>query len=135
MSSAARTLLIWSVYLSVLAAWLLFAPNEFLALFRFPPLEEDVWIRIIGMFLTVLAYFSYQSARSENTDYFHWSVHVRATVILFFGAFVMLNGAPPILLLFGLVDLAAAIWTWRALRRDAARQIPSPIQPKAASGA
>jgi hypothetical protein len=42
-------------------------------------------------------------------------------VILFFGAFVLAGLASPALLLFGAVDFAGALWTWSALRKDAAR--------------
>jgi len=37
-------------------------------------------------------------------------------VILFFSAFVFFGLARPVLILFGVVDLLAAIWTWLALR-------------------
>jgi hypothetical protein len=42
-------------------------------------------------------------------------------VILFFGAFVLAGLVSPVLLLFGAVDFAGALWTWSALRKDAAR--------------
>jgi hypothetical protein len=43
-------------------------------------------------------------------------VYGRALVIVFFVAFVVLGLAEPLLIGFGLVDLAAAIWTALALR-------------------
>lgn len=44
-------------------------------------------------------------------------VWIRLSVFLFFGAFVLLKLAPPVLLVFAIVDAAAAIWTWMALKR------------------
>jgi hypothetical protein len=41
---------------------------------------------------------------------------LRASVIFFFAAFVSAGLAPLVLMLFGAVDLAFALWTWRALR-------------------
>jgi hypothetical protein len=76
----------------------------------------ELYIRIVGMFLLILAYYYARAARQELTGFFHWTVHVRALVILFFVAFVLLDLAEPVLILFGVVDLAAAIWTWLALR-------------------
>lgn len=46
---------------------------------------------------------------------FRWTVHARCAVIVFFLAFVVAGLAKPVLLLFGIVDFAGAIWTWRAL--------------------
>lgn len=60
-------------------------------------------------------------SRSARTiQFFGWSVKARASVILFFIAFVALGFAPWMLLLFGLVDLVAALWTRAALRADRA---------------
>jgi len=59
---------------------------------------------------------------------FVWSIYLltlRATLViapnvlvLFFGAFVALGFVKPVLLLLGMVDLAAAVWTGVSLRRD-----------------
>jgi len=43
----------------------------------------------------------------------------RSSVPLFFLAFVAAGLASPMLILFGVVDLAGALWTALALRRDA----------------
>jgi hypothetical protein len=47
-------------------------------------------------------------------------------VIVFFAAFVALGFAKPTLLLFGLVDLVGATWTFIALRAEAVAQAPMP---------
>ncbi|MFL6199206.1 MAG: hypothetical protein ACJ76J_08525 [Thermoanaerobaculia bacterium] len=54
----------------------------------------------------------------ELRDFIRWSVPVRASVIGFFAAFVLLDLTRPVLLLFGLVDLACAGWTAWALRTE-----------------
>lgn len=118
MSRAALTMYVWTAYLVVLSTTLLLAPNALLRVFGLPETNE-VWVRIVGMLLTFLAYLSLVSARTENTAYMRWSGQTRATVILFFGAFVAAGLAPPVLLLFGGVDLIAAVWTLSAIARDA----------------
>ncbi|RLT41378.1 MAG: hypothetical protein DWI57_07045 [Chloroflexi bacterium] len=117
MSRAARTLFVWSFYLLGLGIILVVVPNFLLALFGLPTTEE-VWVRVVGVLVLILAYYSLSSARQEDRDYFGWSVPARASVILFFIAFVLLRLAPPPLILFGLVDLAGAAWTWQALRSE-----------------
>ncbi len=119
MSKPARTIQIWSFYLLGLGLTLVLAPNVLLTLFGFPP-TGDVWIRVVGMLILILAYYCFEAARLEITPFFVWSVKARASVILFFIAFVGLGFAPWMLLLFGLVDLVAALWTRAALRADRA---------------
>lgn len=117
MSRTARTLFVWSFYLLGLGVILVVVPNLLLALFGIAPTEE-VWIRVIGVLVLILAYFAYSAARQEVQEYFRWSVPARVAVPLFFAIFVLLNLAPAQLILFGLVDLAAAAWTWQTLRSE-----------------
>jgi hypothetical protein len=45
-------------------------------------------------------------------------VHARVAVLVLFAAFVVAGLAPPVLILFGAVDLAGALWTAAALQGD-----------------
>jgi hypothetical protein len=54
------------------------------------------------------------------TPFIRWTVWARVAVIFYLTAFVILLGAPKALLMFGLIDLLSAAWTFRALKRDAA---------------
>ena len=117
MSKAACSLLVFGIYLVALGLVLLIVPNTLITLFGLPE-THDVWIRIVGMLLVLLAYYDIQAARRELTDFFRWSVIARAMVIVFFAGFVIANLVKPILLLFGSVDLAAAVWTYLALLTD-----------------
>ncbi len=118
MSKAARSLFVFGVYLIALGLFLLITPNTLITLFGLPE-THDVWIRVVGMLVVLLAYYNIQTARKELTDFFRWSVVARATVIVFFVGFVLADLVKPILLLFGGVDLAAAVWTHFALRSEA----------------
>ncbi len=118
MSKAARTLVIFAAYLVVLGLFLLIAPNTLIGWFGLPA-ATGIWIRVVGMLIVLLAYYDIQAARAEMTAFFRWSVVARASVILFFAGFVVAGLVKPILLLFGGVDLAAAMWTAWALRKDA----------------
>jgi hypothetical protein len=120
MSGAAKSLLAFGIYACGLGLCLLLAPNLILPPFGAPPTHE-VWVRVNGMFVLCLSFYYIQAARHELTSFIRWTVPGRAAVIAYFAAFVLLLSAPKALLLFGLVDLLAAIWTWLALRRDEAR--------------
>ena len=121
MSRAAKSLFVFGIYLCGLGLILLLAPNLILPVFGAPATNE-VWIRINGMFILCLSFFYVQAARNELTIFIRWTVWARVAVIIYFAAFVLLVSAPRALLLFGVIDLLAAIWTWLALKKDEARR-------------
>src|SRR5215831_13472086 len=114
MSAASKSMVVFGVYLFILGATLLVAPNAILVPFGNPPTSE-VWIRIVGMLTFFLGYYYFRAGRQGLVPFFRLTVHARLMVPLFFIAFVALRFAPPTLILFGLVDLAGAIWTHLAL--------------------
>ncbi len=113
-----RTLRVFAVYLAGLAVALLFAPNVLLSLFGMPETTE-VWIRVVGMLVAVLALYYWTAGRTEFLPFARASVLARGAVPLFFLAFVIEGWATWPLLLFGIADAAGAAWTWMALRSDA----------------
>ena len=117
MSRAAKSLFVFGIYICVLGLLLLLVPNLLLPLFGVPETNE-VWIRLNGMFLLCLSFYYIQAARNELTDFIRWTVPARIAVIFYFIAFVFLISAPKPLLIFGLIDLLAAIWTWLALKKQ-----------------
>jgi hypothetical protein len=120
MSSAAKSLFVFGIYVCGLGLMLLLVPNLMLQLFGLPPTHE-VWIRINGMFVLCLSFYYVLAARNQLTMFIRWTVWTRIVVIVYFAAFVLLVSAPKALLLFGLIDLLAAMWTWLALKKDGAR--------------
>ena len=119
MSRAATSILVFGVYLAAVGATLVLAPNLLLGLLGFPPTNE-VWIRVAGVLVLILAYYFIQSVRRGTIDFWRWTTHVRFSLIFFFAAFVLLGWARPALLLLGVADFLGAIWTTWALRADAA---------------
>jgi hypothetical protein len=117
MTHAAKSLLVFGIYLCGLGLLLLLVPNLILPLFGAPPTNE-VWIRINGMLVLCLSFYYVQAARHGLTVFIRWTVWARVAVIIYFAAFVLLVSAPKALLLFGLIDLLAAVWTWLALKKD-----------------
>ena len=127
MSKSAFSLRVFSIYMFALGTVLVVAPNILLAFFGVPETHE-VWIRIVGTLALNLGYFAFMASRNELLFFFRWSVHVRLSVPVFFIAFIALGFAPPILLLFGAIDAAGALWTAACLRTDGLAQ-PSELQP------
>jgi len=119
MSKAALSVWIFSFYLYGLGVVLLVVPNVLLALFRIPATDE-VWIRVVGMLVLILGYYYMTAGRNELAPMIRATVYGRCGVLIFFIAFVVEGFAPPVLILFGVVDATAAVWTLLAFRADAA---------------
>lgn len=115
MATPAFTIRVFGIYLLGLGAILVVAPGVLLRLLGLPP-SDEIWIHVVGMLVAFLGFYYLRAAAAGLSAFFAWTVPVRLSVPAFFAAFVALLSAPPMLLLFGLVDAAAAVWTWRALR-------------------
>ena len=119
MSNSAKSVFVFGIYLIVVGLGFLVIPNVLLPLFGFPETNE-VWVRVVGMLIVLLAFYCIQTARKELTDFFQLTVYARASVIVFFTVFVVLDLTEPMLILFGVIDLLGAIWTELALRSSKA---------------
>jgi hypothetical protein len=117
MSKAARSLYIFAIYLIVIGLGFLVFPNMLLGIFGIPETSEP-WIRVMAMLLLILAYYYIHASINELTEFIRITAYARGSVILFFAVFVLLDLAQPTLLLFGVVDLLAYIWTWFSLRQS-----------------
>ena len=117
MTKAATSVFWFGVYLVALGVALVVVPNVPLSLFGMPQPDEP-WIRVAGMLALLLGYYYIQCARAELRPFFELTVPARGAVIVFFATFVAFGFAKPTLLLFGLVDVAGAIWTTLALRAE-----------------
>lgn len=120
MSPAARSLQVFAVYLVLLAAVLLLAPNLLLRPFCLPETSE-VWIRVTGMLLAFLAVYYWIAAATEDLPIIRATVLCRLTVPVFFVIFAAAGWSRWPLVIFGVIDAAFAFWTWWALRRGGAR--------------
>ena len=72
---------------------------------------SDVWIHIAGRFVIWLVIYYIVSARSESKAFIRATVYGRPTFIVFLGVLVVLGMIKPVIIVFGAVDLATAIWT------------------------
>lgn len=119
MSASANSLFLFGFYSIGLGLTLLLVPNLVFGLVGLPATDE-VWIRVAGMLLFCLGIYYVLVGRRGLTDFIRWSVYTRASVILFFIAFVLLGLVKPIVILLGAIDLSAAIWTALALYTERA---------------
>jgi len=122
MNKTAWTVQAFGAYLVLLSLGLMLAPNTLLPLFWMPRTSE-VWIRVAGLVVLNEGVCYWFAAKSNAVPFFRASCWVRCLAPIVFGAFVLEGLASPPLVAFGLVDLAAAIWTFATLRTEA-RALP-----------
>ena len=133
MSKTAFTIKASCCYILALGLGLALVPNLVLSLLRMPPTNE-VWIRVLGVVILNIGIFFWVAAHTEAIALFRASVYVRPLALLWFGAFVALGLVSPVLLVFGLIEAAGALWTWLTMKseaREGQRAYPaSRIDPK-----
>ena len=117
MSAVARSLIVFGWYLAGFGALLVFVPNLLLGVFGLPPTDE-VWIRVVGVLVLIIAYYNVRLGREAYVPYARLTVHARVAVLVFLVAFVLAGLVRPILILVGAIDFAGALWTFAALRSD-----------------
>ncbi len=120
MTAAARSILVYSIYVLGLGATLLLIPNVPLPIVGLPQATE-VWIRVAGMTVIYLGIFYFVAARNNYREIFKVSVPIRFAVVAFFAAFAAAGCTSWNILLFTPFDVLFAIWTWYSLRSDAAK--------------
>jgi hypothetical protein len=114
LSRAAASILVFGLYLVILGTVFVLAPNALLSLVNLPPTQE-VWIRLVGMLLLIMAFYYVMAARTETRAFFRWTLYTRLGAVVPVTACVVSGMITPIALLFWLGDLLGAIWTWTAL--------------------
>ena len=117
MSKSALSIFVFGVYLSLLALGSLIFPNTVLNLLGLPPTNE-VWIRVVGTLLLGLSYYYIQMSRLDFKPFFRFTAQARALVIVFFIIFILLGFVKAGLLILGVIDFLAALWTALALKSE-----------------
>lgn len=127
MSKSAFSLRIFSIYMFVLGSILVIAPNLLLSFFGVPEAHE-VWIRVVGMLVIIIGYLDFMATCIELPVFYRWTVTARLSVPVFFTIFIILGLAPLILLLFGAIDGAGAIYTAICLSSDGLTKYATPTK-------
>lgn len=117
MSPAARSLYYFGFYVLVTGITLTVAPNLVFSLLGIPETSE-IWVRVLGSIVFILG-LGYVVVAPSNLRLFQaYSVYSRTYVFLIFTTFVVIGWGPWQLILFGVIDLAGALWTYSALKKE-----------------
>jgi hypothetical protein len=116
MTSAGKSVYYFGFYLLILGATLTGFPNLLLSTFQLPETNE-IWVRVVGVLVFNIGLYYVFMAPTNNTLFYSISVYTRASILVWFVAFVLIGLAPAPLILFGAVDMAGALWTFAAMKR------------------
>lgn len=117
MLQSSKTIYYFGIYLFLVGITLMAAPNFFLSSFQLPPTNE-VWIRVVGVLVFSLGYYYVVAAKNNFTPFIQATVYLRFFVLFAFTAFVFMKLVSPILLIMGVIDFLAAIWTQLVLIKE-----------------
>ncbi len=117
MSNPARSILVFGVYLALAGLCFIFIPNIILPLLGFA-ITIEVWIRLVGLLTAILGMYFLYSVRYNDAHFFRATIIARLMFFTGVLLFTLVGWGSPMLIVFGLVDLAGAAWTWLALRSD-----------------
>ena len=118
MSKSAFSAKAFAIYLFVVGAMMVVAPNFVLAIFRIPPTSE-VWIHVVGVTVFMIGVYAWVAAKHEFRPFLEASVYIRFIVFVAFTTFAVTGLGSPMIVLFGVADLLGGIWTYFALKADA----------------
>jgi len=126
MSKATFSARAFAVYVFAVSTVLVVAPNLLLSMFGIAATSE-VWIRVAGVLAFNIGIYAWIGA--AHRPFLEASVYTRALVFASFAVFALLGLVSPLIVVFGLVDLAGGLWTWAALKADAAPAgLPAGVQ-------
>lgn len=117
MSSSAKSVFIFGIYIACLGFLVVFFPNPLLRLVSVPPTRE-VWIHLAGMLLIFMGFFYIMAGREKLVPFYRWTLVTRGGAAAFVTGFVLTGLISPVILLFWLGDLAGTRWTFFALRAE-----------------
>lgn len=126
MSRSAFSAMVFAIYLFVVGAVLIVAPNALLSVFQLPPTSE-VWVHVVGVTAFMIGVYAWVAAKHENLPFLEASVYTRGVVFLAFTAFAVIGLASPMIVIFGVVDLLGGLWTYFALKADARPNTRMPV--------
>ncbi len=119
MSKTAKSILFFSFYMIIVALVLIFVPTLVLRILSIPD-SGSILVRFMGMTVLFIAYLYLRAGLNEKKfrALYPLTLHTRFSALVILILFTIILGANPIIILFGLIDSAGAVWTIISMRRD-----------------
>lgn len=118
MKNVSTTLLVFGIYVVAAGLSFLFVPNVVLGILGLPAANE-VWVRFVGLLALAVGYYHIQASRDNNLAYFRMTIWGRVGFAIGLVILALLTPNHMQLILFAVIDLAGAGWTWYASQQQA----------------
>lgn len=115
MNKSAVSIMAWGFYEVGVGLGFLLIPNVLLPIFGFPTTTE-VWIRVLALVVLALAVYHIHCARNNVTPFFQITVPGRVGFAIGLVALFLMGISGPGLIMFAIIELLGATWTWSSLR-------------------
>lgn len=109
------TSLVFSIYVFVAGASLLLLPT-FIPSLTGLSIPQDVWVRVTGAIAVALSYYYFDAARRNNLAFIESTVIGRAIFAIAITGLIVFGYAPINMIIFPIIDLLGAAWSFYALR-------------------
>lgn len=117
MKNTSFSIRIYSYYLFVLGAVLVFIPNLLLPFLGFS-VTNEIWIKMLGLFTFTVGIYYFYSSVHKQTGFFKATIFGRLFFFIMTVCFVFIFRQPTILSLIGSVDLFGALWTYVSFKKE-----------------
>jgi hypothetical protein len=117
MNNVKTSIFVFGTYVVAVGLSFLFVPNMVLSVFALPATNE-VWIRVLGLLALALGLYYVQASRDDNRAFYAMTLWGRVVFAVGLIAIALLTPNHMQLILFALIDLAGAGWTWYASRQQ-----------------
>ena len=117
MSKSAVSIMAWGGDEVGVGLGFLLIPNVLLPLFGFP-ITTEVWIRVVGLIVLALALYHIHCARNNVIPFFQITVPGRIGFAIGLVILFLMGFAGAGLVLFAILEILGAAWTWSALRKQ-----------------
>ncbi len=107
---------VFGIYLLFTGLSLLLVPDVLLNLLMIDE-TPNIWMQLLGLALSILAFYYLKAAKDQNIDFIKGTVPVRIGQIFGVATLVILYEGPYILIAVSLVETFAGFWTWLTLRK------------------
>ena len=95
----------------------MFDPNIILSFLGFESTTE-IWIRVLGIFTSSVGIYYLISAKNEQLAFFRASIIGRVFFFVSLAFVTLMFEQKLMLILFGIIELIGAFWTYLALRSN-----------------
>lgn len=115
MSSAAKSVFVFGIYLTLEGILLMIGPNIILEFLQLPDIDSS-WKVICGFVVFVLGYYYIRNALADLISFFWFTVHVRILQLVFFIVIFYLNIGTFSLVLLSTIESGFGLWTYFELK-------------------